>query len=447
MKLTHNIESESFIYNEKGNLKKFRINNIKRFQHKRKNKGNKSKNIYLILLTIIIFSFILILSKKFYASKNEKKEPDNYYNFTLLNTTEEKDINEEYEDVQNYLDCLMNGTEFYKNKTYYPSENPKISIVITVYNGEPYLKTALLSIQNQDFKDIEIVMIDDCSQDNSVNLIKELMKTEPRIVLYENKENKGMLYTKSKGILLSKGKYVMTLDEDDFYTQKDAFSYLYSVAEKDNLDMLGFIFLQCGTPIIRRRPDYSDKLKIIYQPELSNFMYSLDSFGKVKVFGNSMFDLFIKSDLIKNVIKKIDEKNMNIKTNRHDDLILLFLMTRSAKSIKYVNRIFYVKYTSWKRNDKIAFRMKKKIENQDSTITCLSFLNFLEIFFKNTNNTFEDKKFAVHELNKLYFNNECKNNKDVTQRAIEICKLYLDNDYVPKEEKNKIKKFIDSNPI
>ena len=144
MKLTHNIESESFIYNEKGNLKKFRINNIKRFQHKRKNKGNKSKNIYLILLTIIIFSFILILSKKFYASKNEKKEPDNYYNFTLLNTTEEKDINEEYEDVQNYLDCLMNGTEFYKNKTYYPSENPKISIVITVYNGEPYLKTALL---------------------------------------------------------------------------------------------------------------------------------------------------------------------------------------------------------------------------------------------------------------------------------------------------------------
>ena len=44
-------------------------------------------------------------------------------------------------------------------------------------------------------------MIDDCSQDNSVNLIKELMKTEPRIVLYENKENKGMLYSKSKGIL------------------------------------------------------------------------------------------------------------------------------------------------------------------------------------------------------------------------------------------------------
>ena len=77
----------------------------------------------------------------------------------------------------------MNGIEFYKNKKYFTSNYPKISIVISVYNGEGYLKTSLLSIQNQDLKDIDIVMVDDCSLDNSVNLIKELMKTEPRIVL------------------------------------------------------------------------------------------------------------------------------------------------------------------------------------------------------------------------------------------------------------------------
>ena len=82
------------------------------------------------------------------------------------------------------MDLVFNGTKIDKDKIYYPSINPKISIIISVYNGEAFLRTALLSIQNQIFKDIEIIMIDDGSEDNSVNLIKELMKTEPRIILY-----------------------------------------------------------------------------------------------------------------------------------------------------------------------------------------------------------------------------------------------------------------------
>ena len=152
--------------------------------------------------------------------KNQYKKRLNLYSKILLiiiswNTTIEKDRKEEFKDIKVFIDKVMNGTELYKNKIYNLSNNPKISIVISVYNGEAYLKTILLSIQYQDFKDIEIVMIDDGSKDNSVNLIKELMKTEPRIVLYQNKKNKGALYTKSTGVILSKGKYVMTMDEDD----------------------------------------------------------------------------------------------------------------------------------------------------------------------------------------------------------------------------------------
>ena len=141
--------------------------------------------------------------------------------------------------MQEYIYMIMNGTLYNPNEVFNKSENPKISIVITVYNGEGFLKTALLSIQNQDFKDVEIIMIDDCSKDNSVNLIKELMIKDPRIILYQNKENKGMLYTKTRGVLYAKGKYVMILDVDDLYTQRDAFSTLYLEAEKNNLDILG----------------------------------------------------------------------------------------------------------------------------------------------------------------------------------------------------------------
>lgn len=80
------------------------------------------------------------------------------------------------------MDLVFNRTKI-DNNTFYPSQNPKISIIISVYNGEAYLRTALLSIQNQDFQDIEIIMIDDGSQNNSVHLIKDLMENEPRIVL------------------------------------------------------------------------------------------------------------------------------------------------------------------------------------------------------------------------------------------------------------------------
>ena len=126
------------------------------------------------------------------------------------------------------------------NKFFYKSPNPKISIVITVYNGEAYLKTSLTSIQNQDFKDVEIVFVDDCSKDSSVELIKKLMENDKRIVLYRNTINKGMLFTKTKGALMAKGKYVMILDVDDMYTQKDVFTTLYGEAEKNNLDIVSF---------------------------------------------------------------------------------------------------------------------------------------------------------------------------------------------------------------
>ena len=138
------------------------------------------------------------------------------------------------------------------------------------------------------------------------------------------------------------------------------------------------------------------------------------------------------------------KKNMNIRTNRHDDLILFFLMTRTAKSIRYIDRLFYVLYHSWNKNDKIKFRMEKKFENEYN-IRCLSFLNFLEIFIKKTKNTFDDKKIASHELETLYLHNECRYNKNITERAIEVCKLYLDNEFVSKKDKNKIKNVININ--
>ena len=188
-----------------------RILDIGKVEEKNKNINNKKKpkvKAFLKKLFCILISALII----FLA-------PIIFENSIEINSIEERKY------IQNYMDLVFSGTKI-DNNTFHPSQNPKISIIISVYNGEAYLRTALLSIQNQDFKDIEIIMIDDGSQDNSVHLIKDLMKDEPRIVLLENGKNKGILYTKTKAILHAKGKYVMTMDEDDIYVQREAFSLL-----------------------------------------------------------------------------------------------------------------------------------------------------------------------------------------------------------------------------
>ena len=217
----------------------------------------------------------------------------------------DKDLNEEYKDMQQYIFMATNGTLYNPKEIFKKSENPKISIIITVYNGEAYLKTALLSIQNQDFTDVEIIMVDDCSKDNSVNLIKELMIKDPRIILFQNKENKGMLYTKTRGVLLAKGKYVLILDMDDIYTQRDAFSTLYQVAEENNLDLLGFglIISKIQMPKDKKIIINYLKTEIIHKSNVPNSMYKCNSYS-CKRKGGLTSTYLIRTDLFADIIRE-----------------------------------------------------------------------------------------------------------------------------------------------
>ena len=215
-----------------------------------------------------------------------------------INNTNFYDANKEIINMKKYVDIVFNGTLLDEEKIFYFSNNPKISIVIAVYNGEAYLKTALLSIQNQDFKDIEIVIIDDCSLDNSVKLVKELILKDPRIVLYQNNENKGIFYTKTKGILLSKGKYVMILDEDDMYVQRDAFSTLYKIAEINDLDLLNFGTIQSGPKLEGiKLKNTSIEYSVVFQPNIREKMFTHNSNGEIVQIGGILHNYFIKKNI------------------------------------------------------------------------------------------------------------------------------------------------------
>lgn len=91
-------------------------------------------------------------------------------------------------------------------------KNPKVSVLMGVYNGEKYLREAIDSILNQIFKDFEFLIIDDGSTDNSSNILKSYI--DPRIILFKQ-NNSGCYKALNLGLKYAKGKYIAILDSDD----------------------------------------------------------------------------------------------------------------------------------------------------------------------------------------------------------------------------------------
>jgi cellulose synthase/poly-beta-1,6-N-acetylglucosamine synthase-like glycosyltransferase len=121
--------------------------------------------------------------------------------------------------------------------------SPKISIFLPIYNKDIYLKRSISSIQRQSIKDIEIIAVNDCSTDNSFKILKEMQKIDPRIIIINNKNNYGSLFSRAKGILNSKGEYLMCLDPDDEYRGKTNLQYLYETAKNLQVDFISFFIV------------------------------------------------------------------------------------------------------------------------------------------------------------------------------------------------------------
>lgn len=114
--------------------------------------------------------------------------------------------------------------------------NDLISIIIPVYNVEKCIGICLDSIINQTYKKLEIILINDGSKDNSLQIIKEYEKKDNRIIV-KDRENKGVLYTRVEGFKLAKGKYVTYIDSDD-WVENNIIEVMYNKAIEYDADVV-----------------------------------------------------------------------------------------------------------------------------------------------------------------------------------------------------------------
>ncbi|MBR2493952.1 glycosyltransferase family 2 protein [Helicobacter sp.] len=107
---------------------------------------------------------------------------------------------------------------------------PKISIIIPTYNVESYIERCLESCINQTLNDIEIIVVDDCGNDNSIKIAQSYANKDCRIKIIHNKKNLGTFATRIVGIRQALGEYIAFLDADDYLTA-NACEISYSAAQ------------------------------------------------------------------------------------------------------------------------------------------------------------------------------------------------------------------------
>ena len=144
---------------------------------------------------------------------------------------------------------------------------PLISIVSASFNNSKFIKDSIESVISQSFINWELIIVDDCSTDNSVDLIESLIFKESRIKLVKLTKNQGAAFARNTGIVLSTGRYLTFIDSDDFW-EKDFLLYSLNFCKTHNrgfifsgykkVDLSGNVFEYFGVPI---KINYKELLK------------------------------------------------------------------------------------------------------------------------------------------------------------------------------------------
>ncbi len=113
--------------------------------------------------------------------------------------------------------------------------NSKVSVIIPMYNSEKYIEKCINSVIEQTYNNIEILIINDCSTDSSLNIVKNIKDERIKVITFT--ENKGVSIARNEGINLATGDYICFIDSDDFWVKEKIEKQLEFI-EKNNYEFI-----------------------------------------------------------------------------------------------------------------------------------------------------------------------------------------------------------------
>ena len=168
----------------------------------------------------------------------------------------------------------------------------KISVILPVYNVEKYIEKCIQSLLDQTLKDVEFIFVDDCSPDNSVEIIKRY--NDPRIKLIRHNVNKYTAEARNTGVKAATGEYIAFLDPDD-YIENNFLERLYDLAKKNNADIAkGLIrYIPSNRIINKNNLIQINKFNFISTPWSAIYKRKLFSKPYVKFYVDTMVGQFL----------------------------------------------------------------------------------------------------------------------------------------------------------
>ena len=378
-------------------------------------KKNNHKNNYFLLLIFIIILLIFYKIKLILFINN-------LFSFMQLKN--------EFIKIKNYLKLSHINILKINIIKYKKIMNPKISVISPVFNNQKYILRFLKNINNQNYKDIEIILIDDCSLDNSVKIIEEYKKQNEKVILIKNKKNKGTFISRNLGVLFSKGKYLILPDPDDILS-KNILKICYKFAEKYNYEMIRFNLYLTNKNLILNENTNNLEDKPIYQPYLSSYIFYGNN--ELQIIDYYITNKFIKKKVYIRALNKINNY-LNMLMIFMEDSIMNFALYMGAESFYFLKVIgyYYIKNNQSITNNlfKISILRTKYIFIE---------LKFIFEFSKNTKFEKDKANYMFIILNKLYnikyYLNKISNFDNDLYFFFDIINLYIKSKFISKENK------------
>lgn len=328
----------------------------------------------------------------------------------ILNFKQNRDLNK----LKVYYNLNNNGT-LINDKKFKRCKNPKISVICSIYNGEKYILRFLRSIQNQFFDDIEIILVDDHSIDNTIKVIEELQKYDERIILIRLKRNKGTLIARNIGVLKSKGEFIIIPDGDDILSQ-NILRICYYIAKKNNYDLIRFNMYSEPKFIFNIIDD--NLTNPIYQPKLKNLL--IYGFGYQKLVDGIISNKFIKRMIYIRSLDNIKKYYLEKYMPYFEDGLINFSLHRNAYSLYLLKRLGYFYIIN-----------KKSIShsvNKNKYFIC--YFIFLKYVFENIKNNQYEKDIAYFLLDEyIYNNNILYSITEYSDLYDEVVDILINNEY------------------
>lgn len=173
-----------------------------------------------------------------------------------------------------------------------------ISVIVPIYNTAKFLSTCIKSIIDQTYQDLEIILVNDASTDNSIHICNPFREKDNRIILIDKQQNEGVEKARYDGILVAKGEYICFVDSDD-WLEKNALKRMYEKAIETDADYVevGMQRVLDRHKIIKKKA-YSIIKGLITQPQLFDSYYI--SFLGVNILSVNIWGKLYKSSILQN---------------------------------------------------------------------------------------------------------------------------------------------------